>query len=95
MQHRTPDDAGETEGVAAESAPDDAYLIDVAAIPSGKFAEPKPGRHHPRGRFYRPELYSTTEKLGSSVALKVGLVCALTIAAGTLIVLAVSTGAIL
>jgi hypothetical protein len=77
------------------AAAGDAFLIDVDAIPTGRVAEPQTGRQHPKGRFYRPELYSTTEKIGSSLALKVGLVCALTIAAGALIVVAVSSGAIL
>ncbi|MCS5723080.1 hypothetical protein N1028_13205 [Herbiconiux sp. CPCC 203407] len=98
MQDETPlDDAGRKPSPSSrpQTAAGDAFLIDVDAIPTGRFAEPQTGRQHPKGRFYRPELYSTTEKIGSSLAVKVGLVCALTIAASALIVVAVSSGAIL
>jgi len=81
---------------AAQVAPaDDPFRIDVDRIRVGEFAAPDEGRHHPKGRFYRPELYSTSEKIGSSTALKFALIVVLLGVAGALIALAAGSGIIL
>lgn len=73
----------------------EASRIDVGRIRVGESAVPAEGRQHPKGRFYRPELYSTSERLGSSTALKFAVIVVLLGAAGTLIAVAAGAGMIL
>ncbi|MFB2555341.1 hypothetical protein [Herbiconiux liangxiaofengii] len=82
-------------GEPAEGAVD-AFRIDVDTIRPGVLAEPgSVGRHHPKGRFYRPELYSTREKVLGSFEFKAGMIVVLVATAGALLALAVGSGAIL
>lgn len=74
----------------------DAYRIDVDRIQTGRMADPASlGRRHPKGRFYRPELETPAQRIAGSLTVRVAAVCGLVIAASALIVVAVSSGAIL
>ena len=44
--------------------------------------------HHPKGRFYRPELYSTTQRITGSVVVKVTVVVLLLAGTAALVYLA-------
>ena len=46
-------------------------------------------RDHRKGRFYRPELYSTTERIASNLAVKSGAVVLLLAGTASLVYLAV------
>ncbi len=97
---REPADTGAptpAEGIPAAGvkAAEDAFRIDVDRIRRGEFTAPAEGRHHPKGRFYRPELYSTRERIGGSTALKFVIIVVLLGAAGVLIALAAGSGIIL
>ena len=74
---------------------DEAFRIDVDRIRVGEVVAPDEGRHHPKGRFYRPELYSTSERIGGSTAVKFALIVVLLGVAGVLIALAAGSGMIL
>lgn len=75
---------------------DEAFRIDVDTIRPATFADSASvGRHHPKGRFYRPELYSTRERVLGSFEFKAAMIVVLVAAAGGLLALAVGSGAIL
>ncbi|MGA1835738.1 hypothetical protein VD659_02285 [Herbiconiux sp. 11R-BC] len=73
----------------------DEFIIDVERIQTAREAEPKAGPSHPKGRFYRPELYSKGEKLRSNLAVKVFGVTGLIALTAILLVIAASRGVIL
>jgi uncharacterized membrane protein len=58
-----------------------------AAAPSKSPAKPAEA-HHPKGRFYRPELYSTTQRITGSVVVKVTVVVLLLAGTAALVYLA-------
>jgi hypothetical protein len=57
----------------ADEASADPYVIDVDGLRSAvPVTEIEPDRRsHPRGRFYRPELYSTRERIAGSATIKI------------------------
>lgn len=60
-----------------------------AAAPAPAPAPAKPAEaHHPKGRFYRPELYSTTQRITGSVVVKVTVVVLLLAGTAALVYLA-------
>jgi len=91
----TPHEAADSSASATGTPTDEAFRIDVDRIRVGEFAAPDERRRHPKGRFYRPELYSTSEKIGSSTPVKFVVIVVLLGTAGALIALAAGSGMIL
>jgi uncharacterized membrane protein len=90
-----------SDGSPAEAAPKPASTHANAAAPARTPAAvptqavpptPAPAKpaeaHHPKGRFYRPELYSTTQRITGSVVVKVTVVVLLLAGTAALVYLA-------
>ncbi|MBF4570984.1 hypothetical protein ITJ64_00460 [Herbiconiux sp. VKM Ac-1786] len=58
------------------------------AKPTAKAKAERAEAHHPKGRFYRPELYSTTQRITGSVVVKVTVVVLLLAGTAALVYLA-------
>lgn len=83
-----------TAGATVDS--DEAFRINLESVRPGQFVEPDAAaKHHPKGRFYRPELYSRRERIIDSTGFRVGAIAALVLALGGLIVGLASASAIL
>ncbi|MCS5714400.1 hypothetical protein NVV95_07510 [Herbiconiux sp. CPCC 205716] len=70
-----------------EAAPKPARTHTNAAAPVRPREQPAEA-HHPKGRFYRPELYSTTQRITGSVVVKVTVVVLLLAGTAALVYLA-------